>query len=756
MLVCRLIPSICSHASPVLLQTLFVSILYSFNLLWINDEHRDSLDIICGYSFAQSLFIAIGVSLFISVTKPLHELTLSALSHGDFSRVGVFLQRSFVITHLVFIPIALLFYWSYPVLSFILTSLNTTATPPIIRITSNSLQTLLIGAYSLCIYYNIQTWLFAQNLVRYALCCIVGFGVFIQYFVLDLFDNMRHDLYTDDVAALSITFCVQCVVITSLFVLYCCGCYQSSLRSKIYSVAQRQSTHWTQYTEDKPSKYLLDNTGHNAPMIYSTGSIHTIHSSSSSSCAYNTFTSPLCTPDWWGDSHSVRSVPPWFHLPTWGGWNFGLMFNRHGMQQMTQYAIKQIFIHSLHEFVIYLMLILVPSILNTHAFVSQLLTYNMMNLIIAIPISLSYALHQLMIQKLDKRIANINDVWDTVLCLWLCIISVLIILIYGCDVCTNYIIHLYLPMPNDSTGVDNVRIYLKNVSMPWMCLFEILYGLIIINHAVFKCISSEVSAYGALNTFVFLIIGLPLCCWLLSTDHDIPKLLSSLHGIWFSVCLCCALILSYAVYKRCVVDWKRESTLYLQRKLIQKRQYRYDIQLQTRGSGNKTNGNRKTDIYNHDSEYNAMREHTSPTASIAVQHNTKHKRLLRQLRSWSDMDANPYRESDFDSTVDTKKTEDTAELMLKTDSEEENEDEYDVLQQYGDGLDTLDDGSEASSSVVADTNRMLYSGRMTVLRVMAHTQSIPSKHDDGNSITTMDSIEARQMLNDLESDSSSV
>eukprot|EP01084_Bolivina_argentea_P188688 324743_1 len=196
MLVLRLIPSILWCGLPIFLESVFVSLMYTLNLLWINHQHIDSLDVIIGCSFGQSLFIVICVTLLKSIIKPLKELILISLSCHDFVNVGIFFQRSFLMTSILFIIIIFLFIWSNPLLTYIL-SFHTInkyqLSSDSINITSKYLMILLFGLYPLCIYYNIKQFLFSQNLIKYTLCFISLFGIFIEFFILNIFDNNNNN-----------------------------------------------------------------------------------------------------------------------------------------------------------------------------------------------------------------------------------------------------------------------------------------------------------------------------------------------------------------------------------------------------------------------------------------------------------------------------------------------------------------------------------------------------------------------------------
>ena len=122
MLTLRLLPSIFWCGLPIFLQHFLIAITFTLNLLWINHKNSSSMDIIIGCSFGQSLFIAFILSILISITrKPLHQLTLIALSYRDFINVGIFLQRSFLITNIVFLIIGIMFFYIDVIMIFILT-----------------------------------------------------------------------------------------------------------------------------------------------------------------------------------------------------------------------------------------------------------------------------------------------------------------------------------------------------------------------------------------------------------------------------------------------------------------------------------------------------------------------------------------------------------------------------------------------------------------------------------------------------------
>lgn len=264
------------------------------------------------------------------------------------------------------------------------------------------------------------------------------------------------------------------------------------------------------------------------------------------------------------------------------------MFNYQGLKQYIKLCIKFIVINSLAEWIIFFILIMLSSIISKDSFLAQCLTFNILYMLMSIPISLSYSCHELIVIKLHNQSHSeymsygYNDVWDTLIALWLAIITVIIVFIVFSS---SEIITLYLPNNEPPEYIyDQVYDDLQNVSIPWMCLFIVLYGLIKINYAVFECIHLCLSfkGYSLFNSGIFLIIGTPLTFWLITKDslYQLPHSLSSLNGIWFSLCCCCFIILPFAIYKRCTINWRYESKEYIKRKIKEKKKYQYDIQLQ--------------------------------------------------------------------------------------------------------------------------------------------------------------------------------
>ena len=615
MITLRLLPTIFWCSLPIFLQNLLIAITFTLNLLWINHHHTSSINIIIGCSFGQSFFIIFILSLLISITrKPLTELTLIALSYRDFINVGIFLQRSFLITNILFILIGIMFFYIDVILKFIFTSLDSNKNDILsepytesIDIIRTYLLILLCGLYPLCIYYSIESFLFSQNLIKYSLCGIIFFGIIMQVLSINLFDNNGDDDYIEDIVSLSINFLINTIIITSLLILYCCGCNRSSLKKRILNISRKSEHNDNEYLLDNTQRSGAKNKGNLIEMqqeqprtlsIYSKGSIHQIHTLS-----YNTFTpqnnntnkgndAPISPRSNDSATSSIASTiieNPWFHVPTWKGWDFKLMFNYQGLKQYLKLSVKYLIIECMDQWIIYFILIFVSSIISINSLLAQCLTFNMLYILMTIPISLSYSCNQLIVQKLHNQSHNnygYNDIWDTIIAIWLLIICIIIIIIFFC---TQDIIKFYLPHSNVNNNNGDENIFdltyndLEYISIPWMCIFVILYGIIVINHGVLKCLNLSVKGYGILNSLVFL-VSIPVTFWLIYNDDssylNIPHLLTSLNGVWFSLCCCCVIILFFSIYKRFTINWRYESKQYIKRKIKQKQRYKYDIHLQ--------------------------------------------------------------------------------------------------------------------------------------------------------------------------------
>ena len=727
--------------SPILLHELSQALMIVVNLVWINHSAH-YLPVVAGTAFGSSIIVVLKV-LIIAMTRPLREIGFTVLKsefHIDLSHFGTAFGQSLIVSNFLYFAFALILLNIRQIAQTL--GFPVAANSAVLNVISQYLHIALITVYALLIYENIHSFLGPQNLIKYGLSAVVIFGIFAQYLSLLLFDNDDTASYLDMVASLSIGFSVcSCLMVLILLIFMCGGAQSFTRRLKLGSCG----------TEENHLLIGRDlSIRRDPPSIYSKGSIHQIHHES-----YDTFNGNKVP-----SVHSSVASPivdnPWFHLPTCRAQSISMeMLNPLGLLQLVTSFIKYLVVQFSEFVFIYSIIVLVPSSISMSSLVASALAFHGVIFLMVIPRSLSQAVHRLIISAFDhpfshQRISPMvcNDLWDTAITIWLLTSCCLTVIIY---LLSDQLVALFLPY---RPQYDDVYRQLLSCYIPWSILFVILYGICQINLGVHQCLNSELNVYSLRNSATFLV---PLCYWLLSIANG--KAIS-LNVLWLSLCICCTIIGSFAMYRRCTIDWQIEHQQYLQRKMRRQQHYKYQRNRQMTWSvrmccnccckrrAHKIHGVGAEDIspiyFQHDSDsmssnlsHQSIDEHNQlwndavvvpgPQQKNKVSKANKlkrkrgvnsrcyKKRHLVDLKSWSSLEGNPYyQSSDYhgDGASNATLTDQDDTLILKTESDDtthhastirhsfgdDTDHQYEALEQYVDGLDALDDEDEDTSS----------------------------------------------------------
>eukprot|EP01084_Bolivina_argentea_P112851 201227_1 len=437
---CKLIPSIILLSAPRYMQSVIISIIYTISIIWIS--HHYNVLIVSGAAIGEVFLILIGITTILGFTSPLSTICNIAYKNQDYEMIGIFLQRSMIISHLLFICLALVFLFSDYILIYMLRQPFQTS-----FYASIYLRFMIIALWMLFVWTNLRRFLQCQKFTKYTVITII-FGLFGEIFGLYLFQTIfKYGYYG---AILSVCFGFFCQLIAMCILIIIVGYYNAY--------------HINKFTIDEIA--MSNRPGHHiglSDVYYSQGVLKGIHEHKQES------------------SHDINKL--YFHFIGWYGINCKAVLNIKGFKYLLSLCVPGVCRIYSQFWTFTFIEIIIAGWISMEYLTAQTLTHNILSLIIKIQISTASATSVLIRKSISrKNISLAKNIWDTSMIYGFIITSILCSVIYfEKDVIAKFYILIGEHTENDMESRYIIYNLMNNIALPWMCVYLVINSQLLIN-----------------------------------------------------------------------------------------------------------------------------------------------------------------------------------------------------------------------------------------------------------------------------------